>query len=90
VADDYLFKSKLENFLVLAIREVIRGEYLPKNPFPRILRSLYQSLWFNISNADIKKRKNKYIKNFIEKNEYPYKITKVKDKIDVFGYNYIL
>lgn len=26
VADDYLFKSKLENFLVLAIREVIRGD----------------------------------------------------------------
>lgn len=91
VADDYMHTSKLENYLVVAVREVIRGNTLPRNPFPRILRSLRQSLWYNTSLSDMKVRRNKFVSNFVKSDSgKPYGVTTVRKAIDVYGYTYIL
>ena len=88
--DDYFDNTKLDNYLVLSIREVIRGRVLPKNPFPRILRSLKQSLWYNTSLNDINKRMEAHIDNFIEKHVEEYNIYTLKRDINAFGYRHIL
>lgn len=75
---------------MLAIREVIKGKDLPKNPFPRILRSLKQSLWYNTSSSDISKRREQAVDNFIDKVEFGYNIFTTKRPVGIYGYKYIL
>jgi len=88
--DDYFDSTRLDNYLVLAIREVIRGQDLPKNPFPRILRSLKQSLWYNTSQNDMNKRMEAVIDNFIDETEIGLNIFTTKRQSGVFGYRFIL
>lgn len=76
--------------MVLAIREVIKGNYFPKNPFPRILRSLKQSLWYNTSASDIAKRKEVVVDNFIEKDEIGFGVYSTKRTAGIYGYKYLL
>ena len=69
---------------------MIKGKDFPKNPFPRILRSLKQSLWYNTSASDISKRRELAVDNFIDKTEIGYNIFQTKRTPQVYGYKYIL
>jgi hypothetical protein len=88
--EDYFDKTRLDNYLVLAIREVIKGNHFPKNPFPRILRSLKQSLWYNTSASDIAKRKEVVVDNFLDKDEIGFSIHSTKRTAGIYGYKYLL
>lgn len=75
---------------MLAIREVIKGNNLPKNPFPRILRSLKQSLWYNTSASDVAKRKEVVVDNFIDNDGIGFNIYSTKRTAGIYGYRYLL
>lgn len=75
---------------MLSVREVIKGTEFPKNPFPRILRSLQQSLWYNVSTSDIAKRKDVAVENFVDTIGIGYNIFTTKRSVGVFGYKYFL
>lgn len=90
MTEEFFESTKLDSYLVVAIRDVIKGNYLPRNPFPRILRSLKQSLWFNTSVSDANKRRDAMIENFLDDNELGYSIYTTKRKVDIYGYKLIL
>lgn len=90
MTEEFFESTKLDSYLVVAIRDVIKGNYLPRNPFPRILRSLKQSLWFNTSASDANKRREAMIENFLDDKELGYSIYTTKRKVDIYGYKLIL
>jgi hypothetical protein len=90
VADEYIKHTKMDAFLVLAIRETIKGKQLPLNPYPRIVRSLKTSLWHQICSKNYDDREKRTIKNHVDATPQPYNIATLKIEKIAFGFSFIL
>jgi hypothetical protein len=90
VADEYIKHTKMDAFLVLAIRESIKGKQLPLNPYPRIVRSLKTSLWHQICSKNYDDREKRTIKNHVDLTAQPYNIATLKIEKIAFGFSFIL
>ena len=90
VADDYIRSTKLDSFLILALRESIHGNSLPINPYPKILRCLRTSLWHQICSKNYEDRSKSCIKNLLDVTPRSYQISSIRQEGLAYGYNLIL
>lgn len=89
-ANEYVRQSKMESFLMLSIRELVKGTQLPINPYPRIVRSLKFSLWQQVCVKNYEEREKLVIKNQIDMTPQPYKIVTLSQEKIAYGFNSIL
>lgn len=73
---EYLSKTKIESSLLIGLKLAIKGDFIPKNPYCNITRSLIASNLKNDLVSNFENLAKLFRKNPVAK-EGPYKITSV-------------
>jgi len=81
--------TKLEQILTTALREVFEGDLIPKNPYPKLIRSLnLANIQKEVTNTFSKVVR--YMVKNVTSEEGEYGITSVKSRLIFFGLKILL